>query len=104
MNIIDDFSGYVWSIPLRSKSHACPALQTWHKAVTVQSGESLRIITTDNGELVSKSMQNWCQTLGINHQLTAPYTSAQNGTTPQNNQREGTNHVPCMQCPRILLG
>ena len=79
MNIIDDFSGYVWSIPIRSKSDAFPALQSWLKAVTVQSGETLRILTTDNGELVSKSMHNWCQSLGIDHQVTAPYTSAHNG-------------------------
>ena len=78
MNIIDDFSGYVWSIPLRSKSDAYPALQSWHKAITVQSGETLCILTTDNGELVSKTMKLWCQSLGIDHQLTAPYTSAQN--------------------------
>jgi transposase InsO family protein len=79
MNIIDDFSGYVWSVPLRSKSDASSALQTWHKAVTVQTGDSLRILVTDNGELVSKSMKDWCNSLGIDHQLTAPYTSAQNG-------------------------
>jgi len=79
MNLIDDFSGYVWAIPLRSKSEACPALQIWHKAVTVQTEDTLRILITDNGELVSKSTQTWCQTHGIDHQTTAPYTSAQNG-------------------------
>ena len=79
MNLIDDFSGYVWSIPLRSKSDASHAFQSWHKAVTVQSGQTLRIIVSDNGELISKSMADWCQSLGIDHQRTAPYMSAQNG-------------------------
>ena len=79
MNLIDDFSGYVWSIPLRSKAEACPAIQNWHKAVTVQTGETLRALVSDNGELVSKAMRDWCQQEGIDHQLTAPYTSAQNG-------------------------
>ena len=79
MNIIDDYSGYVWSVPLQSKADACSAFQTWHKSVTVQTGDTLRILTTDNGELVSKSMKDYCDTHGINHQLTAPYTSAQNG-------------------------
>ena len=41
MNIIDDFSGYAWSIPLHSKSDALPALQSWHKAVTVQTRKTL---------------------------------------------------------------
>ena len=79
MNIINDFSGYAWSIPLHSKSNTLPALQSWHKAVTVQTSKTLCIITTDNSELASKSMQDWCQSLSINHQLTAPYTLAQNG-------------------------
>ena len=79
MNIIDDYSGYVWSVPLRSKTDACSAFQTWHKSVTVQMGDTLRILITNNGKLVSKSMQNYCDTHGINHQLTTPYTSAQNG-------------------------
>ena len=46
-----------------------------------QSGHKLKILTTDNGELVSKSMTEWCTTHGIDHQLTTPYTSAQNGRT-----------------------
>ena len=29
MNIINDYSGYVWSVPLRSKADACLAFQTW---------------------------------------------------------------------------
>jgi hypothetical protein len=79
MNIINDFSGYVWTLPLQSKADTCSAFQTWHKAVTVQTGDKLRILVTDNGELVSKSMHNFCLSEGINHQLTAPYMSAHNG-------------------------
>ena len=79
MNLIDDFSGYVWTLPLRSKADAFRTFQIWHKAVTVQSGELLKILVSDNGELVSKSMEDWCQLHGVNHQRTAPYTSAHNG-------------------------
>ena len=79
MNMIDDFSGYVWTVPLRSKADACPALQIWHKAVTVQTGQTLQTLVTDNGELTSKAMTDFCQSEGIVHQTTAPYTSAQNG-------------------------
>lgn len=79
MNVIDDCSGYIWSVPLHSKAAAFPALQIWHKAVTVQTGKTLQILITYNGELVSNSMHKWCQSKGINHQLTAPYTSAHNG-------------------------
>jgi len=79
MNIIDDFSGYVWSLPLRSKGDAALVLQLWHKHVMTQSGLPLKSLITDNGELVSNSMRDWCASLGITHTVTAPYTSAQNG-------------------------
>src|SRR6266702_2634554 len=79
MNLIDDFSGYMWSIPLQSKSKACEAIQVWHKAVTTQTGDKLQILITDNGELVSTKVCDWCNAEGINHQLTAPYMLAHNG-------------------------
>jgi len=79
MNIIDDFSSYVWTIPLKSKGDAAQALQFWHRLVENQSGERLRTFGTDNGELLSHAVTNWCSELGVGHLLTAPYTSAHNG-------------------------
>jgi transposase InsO family protein len=79
MNVIDDFSSYVWSLPLKSKSNAGPVLQSWLRAVENQSGHRLKILVSDNGELVSRSTHEWCSLLGIEHQKTAPYTSAHNG-------------------------
>jgi hypothetical protein len=38
MNIVDDFSNYVWSLPLRSKSEALIAFQGWHATVENQLG------------------------------------------------------------------
>jgi len=79
MDVIDDFSSYVWSLPLRSKGDAASILQMWHRAVTNQSDNRLQILVTDNGELVSNAMSDWCAKYGIDHRRTAPYTSAQNG-------------------------
>jgi transposase InsO family protein len=79
MNIIDDFSSYIWSLPLRSKGEAASILQHWHRAVTNQTGDKLKIMVTDNGELVSNITSDWCSTHGIDHQRTAPHTSLQNG-------------------------
>ena len=79
MNVIDDYTSYVWSFPLKLKSDAAHTLQRWHRAVVNQSGHTLKVIVTDNGELVSAKMDQWCSDLGIDHQRTAPYTSAQNG-------------------------
>ena len=79
MHVIDDFSSYVWSLPLRSKGDATSVLQLWHKHVMTQTGLLLKILVTDNGELISKRMNEWCLSLGIDHVVTAPHTSAQNG-------------------------
>jgi transposase InsO family protein len=79
MNIIDDFSSYTWTIPLKHKGDACVAIQTWHKAVENQTDEKLKIILMDNGELLSRDVLKWCSDNGIEHQLTAPYTSSHNG-------------------------
>ena len=78
MHVIDDFSGYVWSLPLRSEGDAASVFQLWHKHVTTQTDLPLKNLVTDNGKLVSKSIEIWCQSLGIVHTVTAPYTSAQN--------------------------
>jgi len=79
MNVIDDFTSYVWSLPLKSKSKAINVLCAWHCAVENQTGDRLKIIVTNNGGLVSKTTTAWCKLYRINHQLTTPYTSAQNG-------------------------
>jgi hypothetical protein len=79
MNIIDDFSSYIWCIPLKRKDAAAAALQAWHRLVQTQTGWTLKILVTDNGELLSNQTTDWCASLGIDHLLTAPYTSAHNG-------------------------
>jgi hypothetical protein len=56
MNVIDDHTGYVWSLLIRLKSEAASTLHRWHHAVENQSGHKLKILVTDNGELVSKSI------------------------------------------------
>jgi transposase InsO family protein len=79
MNIIDDHSSYIWSTPLRLKSEAVSILQAWQRTVENQTNEQLKILVTDNGELVSDEITTWCSSHGIVHQMTAPYTSLQNG-------------------------
>jgi len=96
MNVIDDFSSYVWSLPLRSKGDAASILQMWHRAVTNQSDNRLQILVTDDGEPVSNAM---------NHRRTAPYTSAQNGRAERLHRTllEKARDACIMQgAPRIL--
>ena len=99
MNIIDNYSSHVWSIPLHSKSNAFSAFQIWHKAVAVQSGNTLHVIIFDNGKLILKAMEAWCQSLGIDHQRTTLYMFAQNGHVEQLHRmlhgKACTMHLTC---------
>lgn len=99
MNIIDDFSGYVWLLPLKLKAAAFAVLRNWHKSITNQSGHYLGKLVSDNRELVSDASHAWCLAEGIKHQLTAPYMSAQNGRAKclhqTINAKACTMHLSC---------
>ena len=79
MNIIDDFSGYHWTRLLKAKSEAARVMRDWLLAAETQSHKKLCYFVTDNGELRSNEILQWCAERGITHQFTAPHTSAQNG-------------------------
>lgn len=79
MNIVDDFSSYLWSIPLKSKDQAYPELQAWELARENETGSKVGTYRTDNGELKTNEMATWLRTRGINHEFSAPYTSAHIG-------------------------
>lgn len=99
MNLINDFLGYVWTVPLHNKAEAYSALIVWHKAITTQSGNKLHILVTDNGELVSKPMSNWCNIKGIEHHTTVPHTSAHNGRAECLHKTIiGKGHSMCISC------
>ena len=79
MNIIDDCLSYHWTRLLKTKAKALQALRDWLLAAENQSGEKLCYLVTENGELRSNKIAQWCSECGIIHQFTTPYTSAQNG-------------------------
>ena len=58
MNLIDDFSSYVWTIPLHNKAEASNALKVWHKAVMTQSGCILHVLISNNGKCILNSMHD----------------------------------------------
>lgn len=79
MNLIDDYSSFSWSIPIRSKDGAIRPLTNWVLAVERELGHSVGMFRLDNGELKSKEFRDWCASRGIRIQWTAPHTSAHNG-------------------------
>ena len=79
MNIVDDYSSFIWSIPLQDKSCAFPALSAWQCLHEAETSLSVGTFHTDQGELHSNWMEAWLSLCGTKHEFTAPYTSVQNG-------------------------
>ena len=78
--ILDDYSHFVWTFPLRRKSDVFATLTSFFTFVSTQFGRTIRALQTDNG----KEFDNLAvRTLLTNHgtvfRLTCPYTSQQNG-------------------------
>ena len=67
MNVIDDFSSYVWCLPLKLKGEAASMLQNWHQLVKNQSSHCLKILISDNCELISNAMADYCAQSGIDY-------------------------------------
>src|SRR6266481_3490072 len=87
MNIIDDYSSFPWGFILKKKSDAKQVFQDWKTKVECETGHRIGIVHTDGGGEYSSSMfEAMLQQQGIEHQTTAPYTSAQNGKSERMHQ------------------
>src|SRR5258708_2948506 len=53
MNIVDDFSSFVWSLPLRLKDEAAPTLKAWLTTLELQTPHRLKSFVSDNSELAT---------------------------------------------------
>jgi hypothetical protein len=79
MNIVDDYTSYPWSIPLKTKDEAFSKLVIWQRERETETNLKVGLYRTDNGELKSDQMADWLASRGIAHQYTAPHTSAHIG-------------------------
>ncbi|XP_073355420.1 uncharacterized protein [Aegilops tauschii subsp. strangulata] len=78
--ILDDFTHYVWTFPLRRKSDALATLTAFYSYVTTQFGRPILALQTDNGkEFDNLVVRTLLASHGTIFRLTCPYTSQQNG-------------------------
>jgi transposase InsO family protein len=78
--VLDDFSHYAWTFPLRHKSDVLPTLIYFHAFVRTQFQVDIMCLQTDNGkEFDSSASRAFFAKHGIALRLTCPYTSPQNG-------------------------
>ena len=56
MNIVDDYTSYPWSIPLKTKNEAFQRLMVWEHEQENETGLKVGIYCTDNRELKTNEM------------------------------------------------
>jgi transposase InsO family protein len=85
--LVDDFSRYMWVSLLSSKDQAALEIQRIQAAVERKSGNLLCALRTDRGGgFTAAQFSQYCAELGIQRELTAPYSPQQNGVVERRNQ------------------
>jgi histone deacetylase 1/2 len=78
--ILDDFSHYSWTFPLRYKSDTCDTLQHFFHFVATQFHVTIKCMQSDNGgEFISLALRQFFSDRGVVFRLSCPHTSPQNG-------------------------
>jgi histone deacetylase 1/2 len=78
--ILDDYSHYVWTFPLRAKSVVHQLFLNFRQYVLTHFGLPIRFIQCDNGkEFDNNQNRNFFLSQGILFRFSCPYTSPQNG-------------------------
>lgn len=84
---IDDFTRMTWVYFLKQKSEVFSVFKKFKALVEAQSGCKLKTLRTDNGkEYTSGDFNQFCEDLGIQHQLTVSYSPQQNGVSERKNR------------------
>jgi len=77
---IDDYSRFTWLYPLKLKSDFYDTFIQFQKFVENQYSSRIKFFQSDGGaEFTSNCFKTHLRTSGIHHQLSCPYTPAQNG-------------------------
>jgi histone deacetylase 1/2 len=78
--LIDAYTHYIWTFPLRSKSEVQDVIRSFFSYVHTQFQLPILALQTDNGrEFDTSSMRTFLAAHGTCFRLTCPYTSQQNG-------------------------
>uniref|UniRef100_A0ACD5YKV7 Uncharacterized protein n=3 Tax=Avena sativa TaxID=4498 RepID=A0ACD5YKV7_AVESA len=85
--IVDDSSRYMWVEVFRSKDEAYRFFHKIKMHAELQSGTKLRAFRSDRGgEFNSNEFASYCEEMGIQRCMTAPYSPQQNGVVERRNQ------------------
>jgi transposase InsO family protein len=85
--LIDDLSRFMWLVLLNTKDEATTMFKTFQARVEAEAGRKLCTLRTNHGgEFTAHNFLDHCIEHGIQHHLTALYTSEQNGVVERQNQ------------------
>jgi hypothetical protein len=74
--VLDDFSHYLWTFPLRVKSDTFPTLKNFFAYVSMQFNTTIQSLQSDNGrEFDNNAARLFLSSLGTTLRLSCPYTS-----------------------------
>ena len=59
MDIVDDYTSQLWSIPLKNKDDSFLELKAWELACETETGQKVKMYITDQGELKNDKMEEW---------------------------------------------
>jgi transposase InsO family protein/small nuclear ribonucleoprotein (snRNP)-like protein len=94
--ILDDYSHFLWTFPLRLKSDTFTTLTHFFAWVSTQFRRPVRALQCDNGrEFDNNASRSFFLTHGVQLRLSCPYTSAQNGRA-ERMIRTTTNMICCL--------
>jgi hypothetical protein len=78
--VLDDFTHYLWTFPLRLKYGTFTTLSNFFLYVSTQFGSTINTIQCDNGrEFDNSCTRSFLLTNGVLLRMSCPYTSSQNG-------------------------
>ena len=87
VTFIDEFTRKLWIYLIRRKSDVLSIFKKFKALVEKQCGESIEILRTDGGgEYVSTEFNEFCESEGIIHDVTPPYTPQHNGVAERKNR------------------
>lgn len=85
--LIDDFSRYMWTILLNTKSEEFSKFKTFKNLVEQETKAKVKTFRSDRGgEFLSHEFKAYFDTHGINRHTTAPYSPQQNGVVERRNR------------------
>ncbi|WVZ91380.1 hypothetical protein U9M48_037560 [Paspalum notatum var. saurae] len=78
--IVDDFTHYMWTFPLRNKSEVTTTFQNFYALILTQFHIRIQSLQCDNGrEFDNSTLRHFLTTNGTTYRFSCPYTSSQNG-------------------------